>query len=143
MLVSRILQRINELLDGETLSYYELRPHIDSAIDDINQELNTIFPTFSDLPQGATEYNHIPDRYIRSVVCYGAAVHFYMMDEEGGNPPMGYTDKYRQNMFLMLRDYIHQIPEEYQAPSTQGTVAFSLNGSDRIGYGVQQGDFVP
>lgn len=142
MLMSRILQQVNDLLAGETLSYLEMRPHLDATIDDINQQLATVFPSFSDL-DSPSSYEFFPDRYIRTVVCIGAAVRFYEMDEEGGQPPMGYLQRYRENLFFMLRDYLPQVPEEYIAPTHQGTVPLSLDGATHIGHGVRQGDFLP
>ena len=146
MLLSAILQRTNDLLAGETLSYFELRPHFDSVIDDINQQLSTVFPNFTEVssvtPTGTlTEYVEIPDRYIRSVVCLGAAVHFYMSDEEGGQPPAGYMNKYRENLFYMLRDYLPLVPDSYKAVDTMGALSFDLHGSDHTDIGVAQEDF--
>ena len=143
MLLSKIIQRTNELLAGETLSYLELVPFFDHVIDDINQQLNTVFLAFSDLPNETTEYNLFPDRYLRSVLCVGAAMYFYMTDEEGGQAPPGYERKYQEGMFYMLRDYIHMVPELWKAVDTAGTVAFDLQGADHIDYGVIQGDFQP
>ncbi|NLV87690.1 MAG: hypothetical protein GX025_10830, partial [Clostridiales bacterium] len=56
MLRSQIQKRVNDLLAGETLSYFEMRPFLDQAIDDINQNLGAMFPAFSELPDEITEY---------------------------------------------------------------------------------------
>ena len=141
MLMTEILRRTNDLLAGETLSYLELRPHFDSVIDDINQQMNTTFPAFSELGNAPIEYTAFPDRYIRSVVCLGAAVYFYVTDEEGGQPPAGYATKYRENVFYMTRDYLPLVPEEYQGSTETGSVGFSLTGSDHANTGVRQEDF--
>jgi len=130
MLLTAIVQRVNELLDGETLSFSAMRPHLDGAIDDINQQMNTLYPVFSELLVGTTEYVYFPDRYLRTVVAYGAACKFYMTDEEGGQPPIGYLQTYQQNMFLMMRDYLNSVPVAYRAPDSLGIVNLSLDGVD-------------
>ena len=93
MLISKLIQNINNQLEGELLTIHELCNVIDKAIDDINTRLNTCFPVLSDVlvitdPDTgnqfpATEYNAIPDNYIRTVVIPGAVFKFYINDEEG------------------------------------------------------------
>lgn len=128
MLRSQIQKRVNDLLAGETLSYFEMRPFLDQAVDDINQNLGAKFPAFSELPDEITEYKYIPERYMRSVVCLGAAMYFYKTDEEGGAPPPGYFSDYDNNMFLMLRDYLPLVPKEFVDNTTQGVLDFVLDG---------------
>jgi len=132
MLLSQIIERVNERLAGETLSYREMVKYLDMAVDDINQKLNTVYPVFGDLPVGTLDYGYFPDRYIRGVVCLGAAVHFYMMDEEGGTPPPGYQVQYEDNLFKMLRDYVHLVEDEYKTKTTAGTVSFNLTGANHV-----------
>jgi len=126
MQMSEITRRVNDLLDGEILAPRQMRDLLDNAIDKINETLNTIYPTFSELPEGSLEYVCFPDRYIRTVVCLGAAVAFYMRDEEGGNPPQGYAMEFQAGLFRMLRDYIHMVPDIYKAPDTLGTVKHKM-----------------
>lgn len=128
MLLSRLVKLTNEKLAGEILGYDELVIHFDQVIDDINQQLNSNFPVFSDLVEGTVEYSYLPDRYLRSMVPTGAAVYFYITDEEGGQPPAGYLSAYREALFFMLRDYGHAVPLEYQDCDLNGTVAFNLSG---------------
>lgn len=116
MELTKIVKRINDLLAGETLSYQELLPFLDAAIDDINNDLSAAYPVFSELEEGATVYDFFPAMYIRSVVCYGAVVHFYQTDEEGGQPPMGYMQTYQTNKYMMLRDWAQYVPPEYCKP---------------------------
>lgn len=142
MQISAIVRRINELLAGEMLSFDEMKPYLDHVIDDINQQLNTIYPVFSELPSGTAVYDCFPDRYIRNVVCMGAALYFYMTDEEGSQAPMGYTASYQNALFLMLRDYVHMIPLKWQATTEAGTVSLDLKGADLAEYGVSQSDFL-
>lgn len=130
MLLSELVKRINTRLDGENLRYEDMLEHLDAVIDNINETLNTVYPVFSDLPAGTLEYAYFPDRYIRSVVVVGAAMRFYITDEEGGNPPPGYTAEYQGALFRMLRDYLHLVPEEWKAVDTAGTVQFNLTGAE-------------
>ncbi len=129
MLLTQIVKKINHRLDGETLPYRELVDHLDAVIDNINETLNTVYPVFSDLPEEATEYAYFPDRYIRSVVIPGAALRFYITDEEGGNPPPGYTVEYQGALFRMLRDFLHMVPDEWKTVDTAGTVIFRDTGA--------------
>ena len=124
MLISKLIQSINTQLDGELLGINDVCDVIDKAIDDINTRLNTRFPVLSDVlaEQGnrATEYTAIPDRYIRTVVIPGAVFKFYINDEEGAAVAPKHEEEYLKGLFYMERDYIALVPEEYQAPDTQG-----------------------
>lgn len=115
MRLQDVIQRINTLLAGERLDMIHLRDHLDRAIDDINTNLNSTFPAFSEMPEGKAEYDYFPDRYIRSVVCVGAAWYFYTSDEEGISTAPQYQLEYERGLFYMLRDYFNDVPEEYQA----------------------------
>jgi hypothetical protein len=131
MTIKDIVSRVNQLLAGETLSYNQMKIHLDSVMDDINNDLSSIFPVFSDLAADATEYTLIPDMYIRSVVCYGAAYYFYMTDEEGGNPQPGYMATYMKNKFEMMRDWIQRVPAEYEKLDDDGLAPLTLDSADR------------
>lgn len=125
MNINKILNKINGLLAGELLSYSELEVHMDAVIDDINSKLSSKFPAFSeftsaDYPQ-YPDYNLFPDRFIRSVVCLGAAYKFYLTDEEGALSAEAYNYAYKDNLFLMQRDYSEKVPEEYR-DYEQGTL---------------------
>lgn len=119
-----IQRLINAGLAGETYSFKELVPHINCAIDEINAQLNTIFPDI-DANTDSDEYIAFPDRYIRSVIVPGAIVHFYTVDEEGNPQSPQYQIDFQRGLFYMLRDYSSQIPTEYLAPSTQGSLTFA------------------
>jgi len=114
MLINDIVRGVNHLLAGEQLTYSQLKPHLDAAIDDINRQLGTIYPAFSELASGTSEYNCFNDSYIRSVVMFGAAYHFYQVDEEGLDVTPALSFRYRNNMFFMVRDTINNIPPQYQ-----------------------------
>ena len=125
MLLTKIASEVNKKLAGEMLTYLELVSFLDSTIDDINSQLNSCYPAFSELDK-ATEYNHFPDRYIRTVVIPGAAWYFYVADEEGTQTAMQYSTDYNRGLYLMLRDHIFNVPDEYRADSQQGTVDFEF-----------------
>lgn len=121
MLVTNIIKRINKTLAGEQLTYSQLEPFLDEVIDDINTQLNSTYPVFSDLEFGPElEYNYFPEKFIRSVVIKGAAYKFYLMDEEGMQTADAFNYDYQLALFNMVRDYIDQVPEEYAALYTGG-----------------------
>lgn len=116
-----IRNTFNHFLAGEMITWKEMVPHLNYAIDDINTQLNSVFPEFS-INQEVTEYTAFPDKYIRSVVLPGAIWHFYMVDEEGATMGQQFQMDYSKNLFYMLRDYSALIPVEYQASNAQGSV---------------------
>ena len=124
MKLTQIVGLVNTKLAGETLTYNQMLPYLDGAIIDINSNLNSCFPTFSELyPTLDIEANYdlFPDRYITSVVVIGAAFKFYTTDEEGISTAQGYQVEYNQGMFYMIRDYSANVPEMYKA-SNQGYI---------------------
>ena len=135
MLLTKIKKLFNEALAGETLTMSEMLPHLDAAIDAINDKMNTIYPVFSDLDVTAPEavYAYFPDRYIRTVVIPGAAWHFYVTDEEGAQTAMQYQVDFENGKFTMLRDMLYDIPAQYQANSEQGSIVAPLS-NDTLGY---------
>lgn len=126
MLIKDVVNLVNQKLAGELLSYNEMRMYLDNVVDDINSQLSTTYPTFSELGSAA-EYTAFPDRYIRSVVVSGAAWYFYTVDEEGTPTAQQFSADYGRNMFIMQRDMLYNIPEEYQADSLQGTVVSPID----------------
>ena len=121
--INTIVKRVNKQLAGEQLVYSQMEEFLDSTIDDINAALNSTFPTFSELSAdveyaGETEYDYFPERYIRSVVIPGAAYKFYIMDEEGMVTAEQFAFDYQQGLFLMQRDYMEQVPEEYRSENS-------------------------
>jgi len=120
MKLSILCGLINVKLAGEQLPQATLLPLIDEVIDDINDQLNSIFPVMSDFAADNAngpdyDYNLFPDRYLRKVVVYGAAAKFYSIDEEGIGPAEDFTLRYSQNLYYMIRDYTSQVPLAYQA----------------------------
>lgn len=61
------------------------------------------------------EYDAFPDKYIRSVVIPGAAYKWYVMDEEGIPTADRYGYDYQDALFVMLRDYLEDVPMKYRA----------------------------
>ena len=133
MLLSNIVKLVNSQLAGEQLTYKNVIPHLDFAIDAINANMNTIYPTFSDLSDTDTEYTAFPDRYIRQVVVPGAAWHYYVMDEEDAQTAMQFKMDFENGKFQMLRDMIYSIPEEYVDDENQGTTHSNID-SRTFGY---------
>jgi len=124
MLLSQVQKLFNDALAGETLSYKEMLPHLDAAIDEINTKLNTVYPVFSEVPYDTSEseYNFFPDKYIRMAVIPGAAWHFYVMDEEGLQTAPQYQANFENGKFIMQRDMLYKIPEEYQDDDNNGFI---------------------
>lgn len=114
MKLSIITSRLNQLLADEHHSFSELLIHLDGAIDAINSRLSSTFPAFSEIPEGMDEYSYFPDRYIRSVVLPGAAWRYFTTDEEGISTAPQYQMEFEQGLFIMLRDYFNDVPEEYR-----------------------------
>ena len=102
-------------------------PFLDNVLDDINAKLNSCYPVFSDLPEGATEYSFFPDNYIRSVVVPGAAWYYFVVDEEGISTASQFQMDYAKGLFEMQRDMLYNIPEEYEADPMRGAVATDPN----------------
>ena len=120
MNINTIVKRVNMLLAGEQLVYSRIEEFLDSVIDDINSRLNSTFPAFSDLRlheafDHEANYNFFPEKYIRSVVIPGAAYKFYIMDEEGMATAEQFGYDYEKALFMMMRDYMDEVPEEYQS----------------------------
>ena len=137
MLISRLIQNINNQLEDELLNINELCNVIDKAIDDINTRLNTKFPVLSDLlsdkDNPVTEYTAIPDKYIRTVVIPGAVFKFYINDEEGAAVAPKHEEEYLKGLFYMERDYIPHVPEQYQDNPEQGFLQAPQYANEREG----------
>lgn len=120
MKIDDIVKGINDELAGELLTYNELKPFLNQVIDDINTQLDSNFPAFTDFnnenyPDLYPDYNFFPERYIRSVLIKGAAYKFYVVDEEGIPTAQQFNYNYQDNLFYMLRDYLEDVPEEFKA----------------------------
>lgn len=133
MEIGTLVKLVNNKLAGEMLSRNELLPYLDQVVDYINSQLNSCFPTFTEVVgSGETDkYECFPDKYIRTVVVPGAAWNYYVVDEEGMNTAMQFQQEFGQNMFYMIRDYLEQVPEEYQCDSRQGS--YRVNFMRRTG----------
>lgn len=125
MKIDDIVKGVNTELAGELLAYNDIVLFLDEVIDDINNALDSTYPTFSeftytDYPEHYPNYDFFPDRYIRSVVIKGCAYKYFVMDEEGIQTAQQYGYNYQDNLFRMTRDFIEQVPEEFQALNTGG-----------------------
>lgn len=122
MFYSNVINLIRKHLGDELVTEAELYGYIDRVIDDINAQLNTCFPTFTEFSEenygisgNLLDYTAIPDKYIRTVIVPGAAFKYYTTDEEGGLAAPKYEEDYRQGLFYMLRDYSFSVPAKYRA----------------------------
>ena len=136
MRIRELVKLTNTYLTGEQLVYPKLVPFYDAVIDDINNRLNSTYPSFSsldiyDIDADTAVYDFFPDQYIRSVVALGAAHKFYEMDEEGVVYDVSYEQNYERNLFYMTRDFIDHVPPIYQSDSTGGVL---IHLEDNVDY---------
>lgn len=114
----------NTRLAGEQLTYSALVPYFDAVVDEINEKMHACFKTFSEVnPTGFGEpsvYSEFPDKYIRTVVCLGAAAKWYVDDEEGIETATALKMQYDNNLFVMVRDYGPLIPEDKKRNDVSG-----------------------
>lgn len=118
MEIAKICNLINQSLAGEMLRQDELLLYMDKVIDDINNQLNSNYPTFSEYTAeffpDYPNYNVFPEKYIRSVVVPGAAYNFYKVDEEGNNTAPLFRQEYQINLFYMVRDMMESVPPRFR-----------------------------
>lgn len=143
MKTSTITKNVNVLLAGEMLRYSDIEIHLDRVIDEINTELQSTFPAFSEFMESDeagehANYNYFPDKYIRSVVIPGVAYYYYQMDEEGEQASNSFQNTYRQNLFKMVRDYIIHVPLKYQS-NDEGYVDYAQDMFGNIGIDITKG----
>lgn len=114
MNIRSIKDLTNSRLAGEQLTYSQLLPYFDAVVDDINARLHTQFKVFSEVTTTDInlEYTEFPSKYIRTVVCIGAAYKWYIDDEEGIATAEAIGQEYQNNLFLMERDYGPLIPAD-------------------------------
>lgn len=143
MLKSTITDLFNEKLAGELFKYDEIVSFLDLVIDEINADLCTVYPAFSEFTSARypgykkelyttkdangkevidvqkqkevyNNYDLFPDKYIRSVVIPGAAYKWFSVDEEGASTAPLFQAEYEKARFEMVRDYMDLVPYEYQ-----------------------------
>lgn len=114
MIIRAIKDLTNSRLAGEQLTYSQLLPYFDAVVDEVNARLHTQFKVFSEITSNdiTLEYNEFPGKYIRTVVCVGAAYKWYIDDEEGIATADALGQEYQNNLFLMERDYGPLIPTD-------------------------------
>ena len=128
-----MLELVNKKLADETEPRSTLEPCIDSAIDEINMHMNTIFPVLSELTSTVLEYTAIPDKYIRMIIIPYAAWSYYVTDEEGINAPVQYQQDAAKGLFAIIRDYSESVPEEYQEDMYHGGIPMKVDTTDGSG----------
>ena len=131
MYINDIVSGVNAKLAGEQLTFEEMVLFLDETIDDINRELNSCYPAFSEVDR-SLDYNYFPNKYIRSVVITGAAYKFYVTDEEGIITATQYQYDYLNNLFAMKRDLRGSVPKELLAEEKSDRVGRSPLNADNI-----------
>lgn len=108
---------INEKLDGDRVTDVRLLKYVDEVIDDINEALSSVYPTFTEnksIPGYDGTYTLFPDKYLRSVVAVGAAYKYYITESEGDGVAGSYGSQYNAALFVMKRDFMESVPEIFQ-----------------------------
>lgn len=141
MLLKKLVDTVNRTyIVSDYLRAPDIYYYMDRVIDDINSNLQANYPTISDWdefvekwnekfpnhPKDRTNYDVIPDRYLRTVVALGTALYYYNNDEEGEQIAVDYLQRYNHNMFLMIRDYHMLVPPMFQN-NFGGFIDFSYN----------------
>lgn len=142
MIILNLRTYINRnYITSEHLHPIDMIGYMDSVIDDINEDLQAIFPTFSEwaafcashndanpeaAPLDPNDYTAFPDTYLRKVVAPGTALKFYANDEEGEQVASKFYLDYEKARSTMVRDYINQVPTMFQ-DNTGGFVEFKDN----------------
>ena len=120
MRIDTITKRVNLMLANETLRYKDIEHILDRVMDEVNEELNSTYPVFSEFmfeekDNYEANYHYIPDKYIRNVIIPGVAYYFYQEDEEGEAAAGSFNQSYRSAMWKFKRDFIMKVPAEYQS----------------------------
>lgn len=136
MIIINLKNYINRnFIISEHLHPTDMLGYMDSVIDDINEDLQATFPTFSEWTQyctahpelslDANNYTAFPDSYIRKVVAPGAALKFYSNDEEGEQVASKFYIDYEKARANMVRDYLYLVPAHFQ--NNEGGSVGSIN----------------
>lgn len=128
MTLTQIVTYVNKLLAGELLTFAQMVEYLDSVVDEINEDLMAKYPTFTeftqeDFPDDWPNYTFFPEKYVRNVVCKGAAFKYFTADEEGIATAQNYGWEYKDAKFKMQRDMLDLVPTEYQDVDTLGSFA--------------------
>lgn len=126
MVIENLIKLItSKLSDWYTIPAPKLIHFMDEVIFDINHQLNTQYPTFSEASDSTADnvtasydYKAFPDEWQRTVVVYGAASKIYASDDEGINTATDYSSEYQEYLFLMLRDFVEHTEDADRAPKT-------------------------
>ena len=128
----------------------ELEGYVDEVIDEINDRMQTAFPTFSEwndfvidyndthaeeedfVPLDPEKYTAFPAKYLRRVVAVGAALKFFTNDEEGEQVAGRFYIEYEQALGIMLRDYTNKVSDIFLAEEGGGYIDTSFNERDEF-----------
>lgn len=146
MKIAKLVDTVNRgYISSDYLRWPDCAYFMDAVIDDINDMLQSKYPTFSEwadfcedwnnlimehnfpvhLKRSADVYDAFPDQYLRSVVALGTAVKFYERDEEGEQVAQQYQFKYSQALFIMTRDF-HELVPRFFTDNRGGFIDFTF-----------------
>ncbi len=135
MKIATLVDTVNRgYIASDYLRWPDCKYYMDAVVDDINDMLQSKYPTFSEWAEFCEEWNDLvvehglpdkylrnaevydafPNRYLRSVVALGTAVKFYERDEEGEQIANQYQFKYSQALFVMTRDFHELVPRFFR-----------------------------
>lgn len=137
---AQLVRDINIKLAGESLTWAQLQFYVDAVIDDINDSLNSCYPTTAEMDSfilansestTSVELNSpelidyrnwnnnifslFPYSIVHKVIIVGAALKWLTADEEGLNTAPEYTQEYAKALFALKRDFCNKVPTRYQA----------------------------
>lgn len=141
MKLNLIVAQLNAALAGERHSFNQLVQYLDKTIDDINRQLGSTYPVFSEIT--TDEYTLFPDSYIRTVVIPGAAWYYFTADEEGISTAEQYAADYERGLFFMLRDHFNNVPAQYQVTDLKALVSAHDVESGESGVSVNGWNILP
>lgn len=120
-----IMNRINRLLITFKESWENILVELDAGIMEINSWMSTRFPLVSDVldpndPDSTYSYNvggketpFFNNKYFMNVVIPFAAAELLSIDEEFGEVYSKYKMQAEDNLFLMVRDEVHNIHHQF------------------------------
>lgn len=144
MKIKDMVSRVNRLLDAANYEYDELYEYLDSAIDEINEQMWTELPLVSDgyntvnedtgeIWGDEYEYDNIPDRHQRGYICYRTASGKLSEEEEVDNVFYVYmntaTDWLNSIITTLQVNYINDKVILMNADASMPGLSYYQNGS--------------
>lgn len=130
-----IIWHVNKKADDERWIESDIITSYNEVMSDVNYYLNATYP-FLDYKDydGSTEFDYLPDDYVYKVIIPGIVVKRFESDNDGDSTPMTWKQDYQRALYDLQRDYIGQVPEEYQLDyGGNFTVADSEVDYDNLG----------